>query len=66
LTFLLLFSATLLLILALDSSLHLPVPDPEAAQRRFPSISYGRICELASGMIDRVREAIRELRELLQ
>lgn len=66
LTFLLLFSATMLLILMLDSSAPHPLePDPEAAQKRFPSMSFDRIPDMASGVIDRAREAIRELRELL-
>ena len=56
----------MLLILMLDSSAPHPLePDPEAAQKRFPSMSFDRIPDMASGVIDRAREAIRELRELL-
>ncbi|NLU42306.1 MAG: hypothetical protein GXX08_08880 [Firmicutes bacterium] len=66
-TFLLLFSATMLLILVLDSSVpHSPESDPEAAQRRFPSVSYEQILDLASAVIDRACEVVRELRQLLR
>jgi hypothetical protein len=67
LIFLFLLSATLFLILALDSSAPgSPVSGPEAAETRLPPMSHTRLLEFANAMIDRALEAIGELRRLLR